>query len=152
MPAIITGITKGFIEQVMALASIFVGVWASFRFSLVVGGWLNGFIQADQQVINIIAFAVIVMTVVFVLMLLAKLLSKTLDLVMLGWLNRLLGVVFAILKAALVLGLLIFLLDPINDKTGLVSSEVLDKSVLYNLLHGIATEVFPYLKDLLLNA
>ena len=73
MPAIITGITKGFIEQVMALASIFVGVWASFRFSLVVGGWLNGFIQADQQVINIIAFAVIVMTVVFVLMLLVKL-------------------------------------------------------------------------------
>lgn len=152
MPAIITGISKGLVEQLVSLASLFVGVWAAFRFSTVIAEWLNGFLQLDQRIVNIAAFALTVILAVLLLTLLGKLITKTLKLTALGWANRLLGLVFALLKAALIIGLLIFIFDPINAKFNLVKPEILDGSVIYTALHDLSTKVFPYLKELLTNA
>ncbi len=119
---------------------------------MLVGEWLGGFIQADPKIINIVAFAIIVMVVILLLTLIGKLITKTLKLAMLGGLNRVLGVVFSLLKAALMIGLLIFLLDPVIEKFQLVNPEVLENSVIYTALHDLSLKVFPYLKDLLVNA
>ena len=61
----------------------------------------------------------------------------------------LLGVVLAIIKAALAIGVAILLFDAINGKLSLVDAEVLSNSVLYNPLHDVAQLIFPYLKTLL---
>ena len=66
----------------------------------------------------------------------------------LGWLNKLLGLVFALLKYALVIGLLVILFDSINDKFSLVSRSYLDSSFMYSGLKSISYSVFPYLKSL----
>lgn len=152
VPAIITGISKGLVEQLVSIASLFVGVWAAFRFSTLIAQWLNTFLQVDQKILNIAAFALTVILAVLLLTLLGKLITKTLKLATLGWMNRLLGLVFALLKAALIIGLLIFIFDPINAKFNLVKPEILDGSVIYTALHDLSTKVFPYLKELLTNA
>ena len=147
MPSLVTGIRKGLVEQLVSLISIFAGVWAAFKFSVVIGEWLNGFMHADQKIVNIIAFAVIVIITIFILAAVGKLITKTLSLASLGWLNRLLGFVFALLKAAIVIGLLIFIL-----KFGIVKPEVLNSSVVYTALRDLSLKVFPYLKELIVNA
>ena len=151
MPAIVTGISKGLVEQLVSLVSIFAGVWAAFKFSVFLGGWLSGVLQADPKIINIVAFALTVILTVFLLNIVGKIITKTLKMASLGWLNRLLGLVFALLKAAIVIGLLIFIFDPINAKFGLVKPEVLNGSVIYSSLHDLSTKVFPYLKELITN-
>ena len=40
IPAIIRGISKGFIEQVIALASLFLSAWLAYLFADKVGTWL----------------------------------------------------------------------------------------------------------------
>ena len=67
---------------------------------------------------------------------------------MLGWLNRLLGLVFALLKAALVLGLIVTLFDSLNGIFKIVDQETLDASFMYPGLKNFADMVFPYLKKL----
>ena len=151
MPALVTGIRKGLVEQLVSLVSIFVGVWAAFKFSVVVGDWLNGFIHADQKIVNIAAFAITVIITIFLLTAVGKIITKTLSLASLGWLNRLLGFVFALLKAAIVIGLLIFILDPVITKYGIIKAEVLNSSVVYTSLHDLSLKVFPYLKELIVN-
>ena len=151
MPAIITGISKGLVEQLVSLLSLVVGVWAAFHFSSALAEWLNGYLQVDPKTINICAFALTVILTVLILNLLGKLITKTLNLASLGWANRLLGLVFALLKAALVIGLLIFIFDPINAKFNLVKPEVLDASVVYSALHDLSMKVFPFLKELIAN-
>ena len=131
VPALVTGIRKGLVEQLVSLVSIFVGVWAAFKFSVVIGEWLNGFIHADQKIVNIAAFAITVIITIFLLAAVGKIITKTLSLASLGWLNRLLGFVFALLKAAIVIGLLIFILDPVITKYGIIKAEVLNSSVVY---------------------
>ena len=151
VPALVTGIRKGLVEQLVSLASIFVGVWAAFKFSVPIGAWLGGFLQVDPKILNIIAFAVIVILAILILSLAGKLVTKTLSLASLGWMNRLLGLVFSLLKAAIVIGLVIFILDPINSKFGIINHEVLDSSVIYTSLRDLSLKVFPYLKSLITN-
>lgn len=150
IPAIIRGIGKGFIEQAIALISIILGAWLAFKFSSVASAWLQPYLDLSETVLNVVSFALIVLVVVIVLFLLGRLLAGIVKLVMLGWLDRLLGLVFAIVKAALVVGLLIILFDTVNVKFELVDSVVLDASVIYGPLKDIAYTIFPYLKELLL--
>jgi membrane protein required for colicin V production len=68
---------------------------------------------------------------------------------MLGWLNKLLGVVFALLKTVLIVGLLIIAFTSVNDTFKFVQESVLNDSLLYPPLKKLAFEVFPYLKEIL---
>lgn len=150
IPAVIRGLRNGFIEQAIALISIVLGGWLAYKFSSQVSIWLQPYLDMSETVLNVVSFALIVLVVVLALFLLGRLLTGIVKLVLLGWLDRLLGLVFAIIKAALLVGLVIILFDTINVKFELVSNEILDASVLYGPLKDIAYSIFPYLKELLL--
>ncbi len=149
VPALIQGFRKGFISQVIAIISIIAGVWMSARFASLVSAWIGQYIQGSEQVLKVVAFALIFIAVIAVLALVGKLIEGTIKLVMLGWLNRLLGVVFSLLKAGLIVGLVIMAFCSLNDTFKFVSEETLNASVLYPPLKSMAYSVFPYLKELL---
>ena len=149
VPAIIQGLRKGFIAQAISIISIIVGIWASARFANIVTAWIGQYITASEQVLKLVAFALILIAVFLVLAALGKMLEGVFRLVMLGWLNKLLGVLFALLKTALIVGLLIITFTSVNDTFKFVQESVLNESVLYPPLKKLAFEVFPYLKEIL---
>ena len=149
VPAIIQGLRKGFIAQAISIISIVVGIWASARFANIVTAWIGQYITASEQVLKLVAFALILIAVFLVLAALGKMLEGVFRLVMLGWLNKLLGVVFALLKTVLIVGLLIIAFTSVNDTFKFVQESVLNESVLYPPLKKLAFEVFPYLKEIL---
>ena len=149
IPAIIQGIRKGFIAQVIAIVSIVAGIWLSFKFSNLIASWLGNYIQASGNVLHIVAFALILILVILGLAAIGKLIEATIKIIMLGWLNKLLGVVFALLKCALIVGLVIMAFHSINSTFHLVSEETLSGSMLYGPIQDAANSVFPYLKGLL---
>lgn len=149
IPAIIRGLQKGFIEQAVALLSLVLGAWLAFHFSTAISDWLHPYIDVSETVLNIISFALIVIVTSVLLFLLGRLLTGIMKLVLLGWLDHLLGLVFALLKAALIVGLAVVLFDTLNLKFGFVDQEVLDASALFNPIKDLAYTVFPYLKEFL---
>lgn len=149
--AVVRGIMKGFIEQAMALISIILGVWMSYKFTKLLCGWMHAYIEISDTLLYVICFILIFVAVVLVLHLLCKLIKVSVNFVMLGWLDKLLGVVFALLKTALVVGLIIILFNTLNTKFGFVSAETLGRSKLYMPLKDFAYAAFPYLKMLLFN-
>ena len=112
-------------------------------------GWIGQWITASGQVLEIVSFALILILVFLGLGAVGKLLEATIRLVMLGWLNRLLGVMFALLKTMLIVGLVIMAFSSLNDTFGIVKEEVLNQSALYPPLKKIANDVFPYLRDMI---
>lgn len=151
IPALISGLKKGFIAQLIAIISIFAGIWISFEFATITSQWLSQYIEAPENVLRIAAFALIMVGVFITLGLLGKLLEGILNMVMLGWVNKLFGVIFAFLKTALITGLIIMVFNSINASLELVSAETLSESVLYTPLKNFADSVFPYLKELAAN-
>lgn len=149
IPALVQGLRKGFIAQIISIVSILLGVYLSFQFSTALSVWLAQYIEGSEQVLKIVSFALILVGVMAGLTLLSKLLEKIVRFVMLGWLNKLLGVLFSFLKCALIVGLVIMAFNSLNNSFNFISEEELAKSVLYPPLKDLAYTVFPYLKDML---
>ena len=147
IPGIIRGLSKGFLEQALALAGIVVSVWAAFHFTTLVCTWLKPYVEVSETTLNVISFALILVAVSLLVFLVAKLLTKVAELAMLGWLDKTLGLVLALAVNALVIGVFIILFDTVNTKFSLVKPEVLDGSIVYTSLRDLSYIVFPYLKS-----
>lgn len=147
LPGIIRGISKGFLEQALALVGVVLSVWAAFHFSGLVAIWLKPYADLSETTLNVVSFALILVAMSLLVLLVAKLLTKVLELAMLGWLDKTLGLVFALAVNALVIGVGIVLFDTVNLKFNLVKPEVLDGSIVYTTLRDVCYLVFPYLKS-----
>lgn len=149
IPALIQGIRKGFIAQAISIISLIMGIWLSCRFAKIASEWLAQYIEASSQILNAVSFALIFFLVILGLTAIGKLLEATVKIIMLGWLNRLLGAVFALLKCVLIVGICIMAFSSLNAAFEFVSEESLAESVLYMPLRDTAYNVFPYLKEML---
>ena len=149
IPAFIQGFRKGFISQAISIVSIIAGIWASARFADIVASWVSRYISSSEQVLKIVAFALILVAVFVVLGMLGKMLESILKFAMLGWVNKLLGVTFSLMKAFLILGLVILAFNALNNSFGLVKPEIIADSVLYDPVKSLADTVFPYIKNML---
>lgn len=148
IPSVVTGLRKGFISQVASLVGIVLGVYLAGKLTSLVGQWLSQYISVPEQMINIIAFALIFVCVCWMLMLLGKLLEKAFKVIMLGWLNKLLGAVFAFATYVAIFALIVSVLNGLNNQFGFLNNEAFSQSVLYGALQNVANVIMPYLKDL----
>jgi len=149
VPAVFQGYRKGFISQAISIVSLVVGIWASARFADMVTAWIAQYITASEPVLKLVAFALILILVFLALGLIGRLLESILNFAFLGWVNRLLGIVFSLLKTLLIIGLVIILFNSLNSNIGLVKPETLADSALYQPIKNLADVVFPFIKSLL---
>ena len=147
IPGIITGISKGFVKQVVEFAALLGGAWAAFHFSSSLSVWLAQYFTMDKVVLHIISFVIIMLVIALLMNLLANLLTKVLSVIALGWLNGILGLIFGIFKVALILGLIIMVFEGINSSFQILKPGALDDYVVYNALKDMGQSVFPYLKE-----
>ena len=152
IPAFVGGIRKGLINQVISIISFILGVWMSFEFATLAGEWLSKYIEASQELLNIISFALIIIAVSILLSLAGKVLEGIINLVHIGWMNRALGGIFSLLKSALIIGLILMAFDSFNSNFHKVPEEVLASSILYEPIKNLAEHVaFPFLKGLFIS-
>ena len=148
LPAVVMGLKNGFVRQLVALAVVVLGIWLSVRFSDTVGAWLTARFEIEPFWIKAISFIGIFIVTALILNLLGKLLEKVLDIAMLGWLNRLLGLVLSLATAALIIGTLIYLVNSANELMSFIPKEQLERSRFYKPLLELVQRVFPILKQL----
>ena len=149
IPAVILGLRKGLISQVISIASIAFGVWASVKFAVISSQWLAQYINAPEHTLKIVAFVLIMIAVFVVLGLIGKVLEGVIKLVMLNWINRLAGMCFSLAKCLLILGLLTMGFSRLNETIELVRPEYIEGSVLYPILKDLADTLFPQLRNFL---
>jgi membrane protein required for colicin V production len=97
------------------------------------------------QYLPIISFAVTFIVIVVAVHILAKLLNKFIDAIALGVVNRLLGVLFSVLKYAFIISIILVLINKADDKYNFIPDETKENSLLYKPLSNFAPLIFPYL-------
>ena len=60
LPGIIRGLSKGFLEQALALVGIVLSVWAAFRFSGLVATWLKPYVDFSETTVNALVIGVFI--------------------------------------------------------------------------------------------
>lgn len=100
--ALIKGYRKGLVLASFSFVGIFLGLAASVKFSAVVAGWLKEYTHTSVAWLPFLAFLIILIAVWILVRIGSKLIEASLELVMLGWLNRVLGILlFAFLYASI---------------------------------------------------
>lgn len=146
--ALYKGIKNGFVGQVAGISGIILGIILGSRFSSLVSTYVSQWIEAGEQVIKIISFALIIVAVIICAAILSKAIEKLFSLVMLGWLNKLLGVILAFAGTAFIVGAIISLISYVNETWFvIISPEKISESILYHPLEDLVKMVFPYFKD-----
>ena len=113
---------------------------------------MGGYIEASESMLKFISFIVIVASVCLTASLLGRSLEGLLNLIRLGWINKLLGVIFALMKISLFIGLALTVFNWANGTFELISQETIDKSLLYTPILNVSDSIFSHLLTILINA
>lgn len=145
------GFTQGFILQLVTFIAIFIGIWASIYFSDSMSAFLTQNFDITGKYLPVLSFVLIFVLVIVIAHLIGMLLTRFFELVALGWLNRLGGIAFGVLKMAFIISVLLTIQNRMKEKMHIISEKQIETSLLYKPLAGIAPAVFPSLKTIALD-
>lgn len=106
--AIIKGYQKGFILAIFSIIAFIIGLAAALKLSTAVADYLKDSISVSAKWLPFIAFAIVFFLVVLLVRLGGKLIEKTFQAVMLGWLNRIAGILLYAALYLIILSIFIF--------------------------------------------
>ena len=102
---------------------------------------------AIRQLASIVGFILIGVLVPVVFLFLASVLTRIVDGLRLGWLNRLLGAGLGAIKYVLLLSIAIHCMEFIDSEDNLISSTNKQQSLLYTPVKDSAGYFYPVIKD-----
>ena len=146
--AIYRGLKNGLFVELASFLSLIIGIYVTIKFSSIMRDFLVNSMSWSPKYISIIAFALTFLAVVAGIHLLAKVFTGITSFAYLGWLNKLAGAVFSVLKTIVALSIVLNLFQKINVNGIIASKETLDASIFYNPIQEISSYVFPSLEKL----
>lgn len=90
--AIYKGWTKGFIMAIFVFVSYFVALALAFHFSGTVEGYMRSKSEGDGKWFSFLSFLLVMVAGIIAVRLIGKLIEKSAELMMLGFINRLMGI------------------------------------------------------------
>ena len=121
------GFKKGLGYELCSLAGLVLGTWAAVHFSAFVAGLIG--IEGSSAML--VAFFITFIGVVILSHFVGKMGSGILKVMKLGWLDKLLGAVFGMLKCVCVLSVLLYYVTIIDQKGEILTPSAKQHSLLY---------------------
>ncbi|MCF0176744.1 MAG: CvpA family protein [Bacteroidales bacterium] len=148
---IIGGLRKGLILQVTAVAALVVASWAAYMFAGQAAQWFSTHTSAGQ-ISTVASYIAVFVLSALACHLLGNLLSKSVKMVALGWLDRLGGMLLSVVTCTIVLGFVFSVLNMLNGVMPLLPGDALENSVIYPKIDQAWDLLYPKLKELFENA
>ena len=140
---LIQGLRKGLFVELASLVGLIAGIFGAIYFSYFVGDFLAERTSWSEQAINLSSFAITFIIIVVAVSMAGKLLTKVANFAMLGIVNKAAGALFAVLKYAFLLSVVLMFLDAANRQLGLISEKEMEESVLYEPVQAFAPMILP---------
>lgn len=147
----VKGFSRGLVLEFFSLVSFFVSILVAIKFS----GPIVNLVLGDSNwytLALIIVFIMIFLIINLTISALAKILKKGIDVLMLGWLDSILGSILGVLKWAFTLSVIISIFKLIGTE---LPKGLLSGSLLFDSIQGIAPaifdsfgRIFPFMEDL----
>lgn len=138
----VRGFTRGFVVEVASLLALVLGIWAAVKFSGRVADYIG--LSPDREVL---AFFITFVAVLLTVHLVARVITKGMDMAMLGLPNKVAGTFFGALRSAFVLSVLMNVVMARLEKGGPIPQATLEESRLYGPVRAFAPFVVPALEE-----
>ncbi len=149
--AVLKGYQRGLIVGLFSLVAVIIGLAAAMKLSTVVAGYIGRAVKVSDEWLPVISFVIVFLIVILLIRLGARAIEKTVEVAMLGWLNKIGGVVLFAAIYTTVFSVLLFYLEQMK----LIQPEIINKSVTYSfvqpwgpkVINGFGS-IIPVFKDM----
>lgn len=129
---LVRGLMRGLVSEIIAILAVILGVLSARLWANPFSEWLQNLFSWTKEACDITAYILIFLATAIVLYFLARLVTKTLKLVQLGWANKVLGGLFGMLKYGIIVLIAVFVLDRTNQSSHwLDDSPIVQSSIVY---------------------
>jgi membrane protein required for colicin V production len=127
----IRGFGKGLIIELATLAGLALGILAAYFFADDLQNLIRDYFTFNQKVTRIVSYIIIFILVWLIMFLIGKIIEKTVDLVALGWLNKVLGAILGIAKGIVMVCVILFMIEKFDPNQKAVKPNVRENSLFY---------------------
>ena len=128
--AVLKGYQRGLIIGLFSLVAVIIGLAAAMKLSVVMADYLGKAVNISNQWMPVISFAVVFLLVILLIRLGAKAIEKTVEMAMMGWLNKIGGIILFAAIYITVFSVLVFYAEQLK----LLQQDTIDKSVAYSFI------------------
>ena len=136
------GVQNGLLVELASILALVAGLYGAIHFSYIVGNYLANHWDWNERTMSLLSFIITFFIIVIVVVMAGKLLTKIVEIAMLGLLNKIAGGLFGTLKVAIILGALLIFLESVNKNLRIINEDTKSESVLYKPLRNIGDLVF----------
>jgi membrane protein required for colicin V production len=124
--AIVKGYQKGLIIALFSIIAFIIGLAAALKLSAAVAGYLGDSTAVTSKWLPVVSFCLVFCVVILLVHLGGKLIEKSVEMVALGWLNRIGGVFLYMALYTLIFSVFLFYADRLQvfDNLTIASSRV----------------------------
>lgn len=144
---VIQGLIKGSLKQLAVIVGLIAGLLLARALFGILAEQLAPVLGTSITVAQILSFILVWVAVPLGCSLIASVLTKALEVINLGWLNRLFGALLGAVKVMLLVGLGIYVLEYIDPKSEMISKTTKNASLLYSPMKEFADMFLPAIKD-----
>lgn len=135
--AVIKGYQRGLIVGIFSFVAIIIGLAAAIKLSTIASGYIGEAIKISDAWLPVISFALVFIVVVLLVRLGANMIQKSVEIAMLGWINRLGGIVFYIAIYVMVYSVILFYAQQVK----LVQEGTIAQSATYTYVQPLGPKV-----------
>ena len=128
--AVLKGYQRGLIIGLFSLVAVIIGLAAAMKLSVVMADYLGKAVNISDKWMPVVSFAVVFLLVILLIRLGAKLIEKTVEMAMMGWLNKIGGIILFAAIYITVFSVLVFYAEQLK----LLQQDTIDKSVAYSFI------------------
>lgn len=141
------GFKKGLIIEVFTLLALLVGIYAGIHFSDWTSARIEEYFDFDANYLPVIAFTVTFLAVGAMVFFAGKMLEQMVKVVNLSPINKIMGVVFGMLKMVYTLSILIILLETYDERGDFIPEKTKENSLLYTPVKLTASATIPAIEE-----
>jgi len=152
--ACIKGFQKGLIIALFSIVAFIIGLAAALKLSSVVAGWLSNSTNVSAKWLPFLSFALVFFIVILLVRWGGKLIEKTFQMALLGWVNRIGGMIFYVALYLIIFSVFLFY----AEKIGLLKPATIMASKTYSFVQPWGPividnfgKVIPIFKDMFAN-
>lgn len=127
----IRGISRGFIMELASLAGLVIGILAAYYFSGYVQDFLKDYFTWKEQTVKIAAYIIIFLFFYLIVYLIGKTIEKSIDMLAMGWLNKMLGAIIGLAKGIVLVCIILFIFEKADPNSKVIKPHVKEKSMFY---------------------
>lgn len=136
------GFSRGLIIEIATLLGLILGIYIAIKFSGYTENILRDFLDISSKYLSYIALSITFLIVVIVIYLLGKMLTRLVDVLSLGLFNKILGTVLGIAKSFIVICVILWIVDALDDKFQFIDKETKENSLFYNPFLNFAQQMY----------